>query len=107
MPAYRFDGLTAEYPFKDARGGHRYVDFTYQRGGTRPAIEIDGFSTHARDLSPGDFDDHLVRQNALTNEGWPVYRFSVRMIEREPEYYTPNQTHDELKQKYVTKWKEV
>jgi very-short-patch-repair endonuclease len=76
-----YDGLTAEYPLKDAKGGDRFVDFTYRRGGVCLVIEIDGFTTHARNISPGDFDDHLKRQNELILAGWMVLRFSARQVE--------------------------
>lgn len=32
---YRFDGLHAEYPFKDFKGGERFVNFVYVRNGIR------------------------------------------------------------------------
>lgn len=79
---YRFDGLHAEYPFKDFKGGERFVDFVYVRNGIRLVMEIDGFTTHARDISPGDFDDHLMRQNDLVLAGWRVLRFSANQVER-------------------------
>jgi hypothetical protein len=76
-----YDSLTAEYPLKDAKGGDRFVDFIYRRGGISLIIEIDGFATHARNISPGDFDDHLDRQNELILAGWMILRFSARQVE--------------------------
>jgi len=83
-PAFDHDytGLQAEYPFKDAKGGQRFADFVYVRQGIKLIIEIDGFTTHLRDISPGEFDDHLARQNELVLSGWLVLRFSLRQIER-------------------------
>jgi very-short-patch-repair endonuclease len=79
---YNFEGLQAEYPLKDFKGGDRFVDFVYLKSGMRLIFEIDGFTTHARDISPGDFDDHLLRQNDLILSGWLLLRFSANQVER-------------------------
>lgn len=79
---YRFEGLKAEYPFKDFKGGDRFIDFVYTQGGIRLIVEIDGFTTHARDISPGDFDDHLKRQNELALSGWMILRFSANQVDK-------------------------
>lgn len=81
---YNFDDLEAEYPLKDFKGGDRFVDFIYSKGGMHLALEIDGFTTHARDISPGDFSDHLMRQNDLILQGWMILRFSTHLIEKQP-----------------------
>jgi very-short-patch-repair endonuclease len=83
---FKFDGLHAEYPFKDSKGGDRFVDFMYEHGGIRLIIEIDGYTTHARNISPGDFEDHLDRQNDLLLSGWFLLRFSARQVEHQSEY---------------------
>jgi very-short-patch-repair endonuclease len=82
---YQFDGLKAEHPFKDAKGGQRFADFVYVKNGIRMLIEVDGFTTHARDISPGEFDDHLTRQNDLILSGWLVLRFSAHQVEKRPQ----------------------
>lgn len=82
---YDFEGLSAEYPLKDFKGGDRFVDFVYIRNGMRFVFEVDGFTTHARDISPGEFDDHLFRQNELILSGWFLLRFSANQIERRAE----------------------
>lgn len=82
---YRFDGLEPEFPFIDAKSGDRFIDFVYVRGGLRLVMEVDGYRTHARNISRGDFDDHLARQNDLVLAGWIVLRFSADMIEKQPE----------------------
>ncbi|TVY00347.1 DUF559 domain-containing protein [Paenibacillus cremeus] len=82
---YQYDGLQAEYPFKDFKEGQRFVDFVYVKGGMKLLIEIDGFTTHARDISPGEFDDHLLRQNDLVLSGWLVLRFSAHLVEKQPQ----------------------
>lgn len=82
---YNFTGLKAEYPFKDLKGGQRFADFVFVRNGMRLLVELDGFTTHARDISPGEFDDHLLRQNSLILRGWLILRFSFNQVEKHPE----------------------
>jgi very-short-patch-repair endonuclease len=79
---YNFSGLKAEYPLKDFKGGQRFVDFVFIKQNIRLLVEIDGFTTHARDISPGDFDDHLTRQNDLILAGWLLLRFSSNQVEK-------------------------
>lgn len=82
---YRFEGLEPEFPFKDFRGKQRYGDFRFQDGMERTALELDGFTTHARDLTPEEFDDHIERQNDLLLSGWHLLRFTSGMIIHKPE----------------------
>ncbi|XEC95595.1 hypothetical protein AB6A23_03210 [Paenibacillus tarimensis] len=86
-PAFNYDynGLKAEYPFRDLKGGQRFADFVYVRNGVRLMIEIDGYTTHARDISPGDFNDHLTRQNDMVLSGWLLLRFSAWQVEKRPQ----------------------
>lgn len=81
---YNYDGLKAEYPLKDFKGGQRFADFVFIKNGAKILIEIDGFTTHARNISPGDFNDHLTRQNDLVLSGWLILRFSTQQVEKEP-----------------------
>ncbi|GGG77062.1 hypothetical protein [Paenibacillus radicis (ex Gao et al. 2016)] len=83
--SYRYEGLTAEFPFRDYKGGQRFADFVYTRNGTRLLIEVDGFTTHARDINHGEFNDHLSRQNDLILSGWLLLRFSAWQVEHQPE----------------------
>lgn len=82
---FNFGGLRAEYPFRDFKGGQRFIDFVYILHGIKLLIEIDGFTTHARNISPAEFDDHLARQNDLVLAGWIVLRFSANQVERTPQ----------------------
>ncbi|ACS99557.1 DUF559 domain-containing protein [Paenibacillus sp. JDR-2] len=86
-PAFgdNFDGLKAEHPFLDHKGGQRFCDFVYVKNGMKLVIEIDGFTTHARDISPAEFQDHLSRQNDLVLSGWLVLRFSAWQVEHQPQ----------------------
>lgn len=81
---FNFEGLHAEYPFRDFRGRDRYVDFVYTKGGNRLVIELDGYTSHVRDIDEDEYDDHLERQNDLILQGWMVLRFSKRHILRHP-----------------------
>lgn len=85
-PAFNYDftGLEPEYLLKDFANGNRYADFVYIKSGIRLLIEIDGFHTHARDLSTKEFDDHLLRQNDLMLQGWIILRFSPNLVEKHP-----------------------
>ncbi|MGO4541281.1 helix-turn-helix domain-containing protein [Paenibacillus sp. 2TAB19] len=74
---YNYDGLRAEFPFIDHKGGQRFADFVFVKNGIRLAIELDGFTTHASQITPGEFNDHLTRQNALVLSGWLLLRFSA------------------------------
>lgn len=78
---FNFDGLRAEYPFSDSKGGDRFVDFIYRHANIKLVIEIDGYTTHARNISSVEFDDHLDRQNDLLLTGWFLLRFSARQVE--------------------------
>jgi hypothetical protein len=82
---YDFEGLSAEFPLKDFKGGDRFIDFIYIRNGMRFVFKIDGFTTHARDISPGKFDDHLFRQNELILSGWFLLRFTANQVKHRAE----------------------
>ncbi len=80
---YQFDGLQAEYPFIDSKGGQRFIDFIYQKGEIRLLIEIDGYTTHARHITYKEFNDHLDRQNDLAAAGWHILRLSANQVEQQ------------------------
>jgi very-short-patch-repair endonuclease len=82
---YNFEGLKVEYPLKDFKGGQRFADFVFIKNGAKILFEIDGFTTHARNISPGEFDDHLRRQNDLILSGWLVLRFSANQVQKQPQ----------------------
>jgi very-short-patch-repair endonuclease len=84
-PAFHhFDSLHPEYKIYDFKDGHRYIDFAYIRPHFRIAIEIDGISTHWKDISLAQFSDHCMRQNHLVIDGWHVLRFSYMDVEEHP-----------------------
>jgi superfamily II DNA or RNA helicase len=52
----------------------------------RIAFEIDGLTWHLPDaISVADYEDDLLRQNSLIHQGWQVFRWTDRQIEREPD----------------------
>lgn len=87
-PAFHFnyDGLHAEYPFLDHKGGHRFADFVYVKNGMRLVVEIDDLQSHARNVSQGDFSDHLSRQNDLVLSGWLILRFSAIQVAKHQQH---------------------
>lgn len=79
-----FDHLHPEYELVDFGGNLRFVDFAWIRDPVKLAIEIDGFSAHASNLSRRQFDDGLLRQNHLVIDGWYVLRFSYDQVRDQP-----------------------
>lgn len=79
-----FEGLSMEYPLKDYKGGDRFADFIYVRGSLKLLIEMDDFTTHAKEISPGDFSDHLYRQNDFVLAGWTILRFTPYQVRKFP-----------------------
>lgn len=86
-PAFRnFRGLHPEYAVRDFKDGYRYIDFAYIERHFRVAIEIDGFETHGRDLTPEQFCDHCERQNDLVIDKWHVIRFPAEIVKSSPRH---------------------
>lgn len=84
-PAFHnFRDLHPEYEITDFRDGFRYLDFAFIRGGTRLAIEIDGYGPHVVRPSRREFADQLHRQNQLVVDGWAVLRFSYDDVNERP-----------------------
>ncbi|MCL6517768.1 DNA-binding response regulator [Alicyclobacillus sp.] len=84
-PAFgHFEGLYPEYEVQDYRDGIRFIDFAYLHPRFQVAIELDGYSTHARDVTPEQFSDHLMRQNTLVIDGWYVIRFATGALQHSP-----------------------
>ncbi len=79
--------VSTEHPFIDAHGGARRMDFAVQRpDGLRLAIEVDGYDKTGTGsgMSPGQFQDFLLRQNSLTNQGWQLLRFANTQVRDDP-----------------------
>ncbi len=82
---YHFYGVRVEFPFKDFKGRQRFIDVHIGDEYASTCIELDGFTVHARDVKPEQFDDHLERQNDLLLQGWHLLRFSSGMLINQPE----------------------
>lgn len=86
-PAFgHFDGLYPEYEVQDFKDGMRFIDFAYVHPRFRVAIELDGYTTHAREISAMHFSDQLMRQNALVIDGWYVLRFPTHDLANNPRH---------------------
>ncbi len=81
---HHFDHLHPEYEVRDYRGGFRYIDFAYIEPSFRVAIEIDGITTHWREITQAQFSEHDQRQNMLVIDGWYVLRFTYDAISEQP-----------------------
>ena len=81
-----------QYPFVDIYGGHRTIDFALNSDEGRIAIEVDGNQWHQPGIVSEDkYHDDLLKQNSLVHEGWRVYRWTSRQLDR-----TPDRIKDEL-----------
>lgn len=75
-----------QYPFVDIYGGHRTIDYALHSQEGRIAIEVDGNQWHQPGIVSEDkYHDDLLKQNSLVYEGWKVYRWTSRQIEKTPE----------------------
>lgn len=52
-----FDHLYPEWEVRDFNNGYRYIDLAYLPSGAKGGIEIQGYSSHARDLDVKRFKD--------------------------------------------------
>jgi hypothetical protein len=78
--------LVPQFTFTDIYHGSRYVDFALRTRDERIAFEIDGLTWHLpTPASVTSYEDGLLRQNSLVHQGWRVFRWTDRQIEREPE----------------------
>jgi hypothetical protein len=83
--SFNFSGLIAQLPYKDYKGGNRYIDFYYENGLIKIIIEIDSYKYHVESLTPQQYDDHQERQNDLLLTGeWVLLRFTANMLMKKP-----------------------
>jgi WD40 repeat protein len=62
--------LEPQFPFKDDKDRARRIDFVLHINGKKLAIELDGIGKFLRNggkMDPIAFNDHIMRQNSLTN----------------------------------------
>lgn len=78
--------LYSQYPFYDIYNNARFADFVLESGRNRIAIEIDDEASHnPRLVSHDKFYDDLLKQNSMIHQGWDVYRWAVRQMQKQPE----------------------
>ncbi len=63
---YQFDGLFPEYPFKDFKGGDRFIDFVYTKGGIRLVTQDVMLALSISQRSAHYWLQHFVK------EGWLI-----------------------------------
>lgn len=78
--------LYLQYPFLDIYGGHRTIDFALRNNGENVAIEVDGNTWHdPAKVSDDKYHDDLLKQNSMVFDGWHVYRWTSKQIDKSPE----------------------
>lgn len=76
-----FNDLYPEYEVRDLDNKYRYLDLAYMPGGAKCCIEIQDYSSHARDIEPHRFKDLCMKHSALVLDDWallPVAYLSIR-----------------------------
>jgi hypothetical protein len=78
------DHLYPEWEVRDFNNGYRYLDLAYMPGGAKGGIEIQGYSSHARDLDIRRFKDLCWRHSLLALDGWTFLPVAYLSITDEP-----------------------
>lgn len=79
-----FDHLYPEWEVRDFANGYRYLDFAYMPGDAKGVIEIQGYSSHPRDLELWRFKDLCLRHCHLALDGWLVIPIAYPSIVESP-----------------------
>lgn len=79
-----FDYLYPEWEVRDFNNGHRYLDLAYRPNDSNGCIEIQGYSSHARDLDVRRFKDLCWRHSLLALDGWTILPIAYLSIKDEP-----------------------
>jgi hypothetical protein len=79
-----FNHLRPEWEVRDLNNGFRYIDFAYMPGHARGAIEVQGYSTHARDIEVWRFKDLCVRHCLMELDNWLVMPIAYPSIIDDP-----------------------
>ena len=84
IPEIRPEDVTAQYHFKDSKGGNRYIDFmiSNQSKGYQLPIELDGYW---KVNNYRDFNDMLERQNDLMAIYGVLLRYTNNKMNQEPD----------------------
>ena len=81
-----------QYPFVDIYGNHRTIDYAFSCADGRIAVEVDGTTWHdPAKVSQDKYADDLLKQNSMVHEGWRVFRWTDRQLEK-----SENRVRDEL-----------
>jgi hypothetical protein len=73
--------LYPEYEVRDLDNKYRYLDIAYMPGGAKGCIEIQDYSSHARDIETNRFKDLCMKHALLTLDDWlflPIAYLSIR-----------------------------
>lgn len=76
-----FKDLHPEYEVRDLGNKYRYLDLAYMPGGAKGCIEIQDYSSHARDIETTRFKDLCMKQALLALDDWlflPIAYLSIR-----------------------------
>jgi len=76
-----FNDLHPEYEIRDSDNKYRYLDLAYMPKGAKGCIEIQDYSSHARDIETNRFKDLCMKQALLAMEDWlflPIAYLSIR-----------------------------
>ncbi|HUY34520.1 MAG TPA: DEAD/DEAH box helicase family protein [Pirellulales bacterium] len=78
--------LVHDFAVEDIYGTGRFIDYALRTPDARIAFEIDGLTWHLPSVIPLEkYEDDLLRQNSLVQQGWRVFRWTDREIRDEPE----------------------
>jgi superfamily II DNA or RNA helicase len=74
--------IEPQHVFIDRTGRARKIDFAYEGGGAKFALEVNGETYHAEGIIPNEmFDDNLFRQNEILRRGYRLLRFSYSQLQ--------------------------
>lgn len=75
-----FRHLYAEWEIVDLGNQYRYLDFAYMPGGCKGAIEIQGYSSHARDIAIRRFKDLCMKHSHLGLDGLSFPSLTLQLL---------------------------
>ena len=75
-----------QYPIIDIYGRHRSIDFAVRNHEGKIAFEVDGTTWHnPSSVSEDKYTDDLLKQNSIVFDGWKIYRWTDKQLEKVPE----------------------
>jgi very-short-patch-repair endonuclease len=83
-----FSAVSYQHDFVDDKRRSRRIDFAVvEYPVVRIAIEVDGYDKDGTGMgmSRAAFDDFMLRQNALTRQGWLLLRFTNSQVRHSPD----------------------